>query len=151
MSDVKDVKRTHIIYWILTGLFAFVMFGSAIPDVLMVDMAKQGFAEIQLPAYLLPFVGIAKMLGVIAILIPGNPRLKEWAYAGLTFDLLGATYAVAASGKAIENWAPMLVFIALGLGSNYYYHKRLKVNALAKVNQTLTGEALPENLKSTWI
>jgi uncharacterized membrane protein YphA (DoxX/SURF4 family) len=127
------MKRINIIYWILTGLFAFVMFGSAIPDVMMVDMAKQGFREMQMPEYLLPFVGVAKILGVIAILIPGYPRLKEWAYAGLIYDLLGAVYGVAASGKSAENWAPMLIFIALGFGSYFYYHKRQK----AKAAQTL--------------
>ena len=144
------MKRINVIYWILTGLFAFVMFGSAVPDVLMVDMAKQGFKEIQLPAYLLPFVGIAKMLGVIAILIPGNPRLKEWAYAGLIFDLLGATYAIAASGKTPENWAPIVLFIALGFGSYIYYHKKLKADALSLINQKLTGQATLGALKTSW-
>jgi uncharacterized membrane protein YphA (DoxX/SURF4 family) len=127
------------------------MFGSAIPDALMMDLAKQGFKEIQMPAYLLPFVGIAKILGVIAILIPGKPRLKEWAYAGLTFDLLGATYAVAASGKPVENWAPMFIFIVLALGSYYYYHKKLKADALTQINQNLPGNVAPEALQTNWI
>ena len=43
-----------------------------------------------MPAYLISFLSIAKILGVIAILIPGFPRIKEWAYAGLMFDLIGA-------------------------------------------------------------
>jgi peptidoglycan/LPS O-acetylase OafA/YrhL len=130
MAQINNSKKTNIIYWIVTGLFAFIMFGSAIPDVLMADMARKGFAEIQMPAYLLPFVGIAKMLGVLVILIPGNLRLKEWAYAGLIFDLIGATYAVAASGKTIENWAPMFIFIALGFASYFYYHQRLREKPL---------------------
>lgn len=145
------MKRTNIIYWILTSLFAFVMFGSAIPDVLMMDVAKQGFKEMQMPEYLLPFVGVAKILGVIAILIPGNPKLKEWAYAGLTFDLIGATYSVAASGKPVENWAPMFLFIALAFGSYYYYHKKLKADALTKVNQKLPGNVATEGLNTSWI
>lgn len=86
---------------------------------------------------------------MLGILIPDNPRLKEWAYAGLTFDLIGATYAVAASGKAVENWVPMLVFIALGFDSYYYYHKRLKTETLAKVNQTVSGTASPRDLTSS--
>jgi uncharacterized membrane protein YphA (DoxX/SURF4 family) len=71
------MKTIKVIYWVFTGLFAFVMFGSAIPDVMMADLAKQGFKEMQMPAYLLPFVGVAKILGVIAILVPGYPRLKN--------------------------------------------------------------------------
>jgi uncharacterized membrane protein YphA (DoxX/SURF4 family) len=111
------------------------MFGSAIPDVMMADIAKQGFAELQLPAYLLPFVGIAKISGVIAILIPGYSRLKEWAYAGLTFDLIGATYCIAASGKAVENWAPNFLFLFIAFGSYLYYHKKLKADAQSTLNE----------------
>lgn len=113
----------------LTGLFAFVMFGSAIPDALLMPIAVKGFAEMGMPAYLLPFLGIAKMLGVVAILIPGFSRIKEWAYAGLMFDLIGATYSVANSGKTFGDWAPVLLFIGLGFASYAWYHKRLKMRS----------------------
>lgn len=145
------MKKIKVIYWILTGLFAFVMLGSAIPDVIMADLAKQGFKEIEMPAYLLPFVGIAKILGVIAILVPGYPRIKEWAYAGLTFDLLGATYCIAASGKPVENWAPNFLFIALAFGSYAYYHKKLKADALKRLNESLPGNASSESLTASWV
>ncbi|GAB3901704.1 DoxX family protein [Spirosoma agri] len=118
------MKRIKITYWLLTGLFAFVMLGSAIPDIMVVPMAVQGFKEMGYPLYLIPFLGWAKLLGVLAILIPGFSRLKEWAYAGLLFDLLGATYSVASSGKAVSDWSPMLVFIALGFSSYVFYHKK---------------------------
>ena len=123
------MKKTKIAYWIFTGLFTFVMLGSAIPDILVVPMAVQGFKEIGLPAYLIPFLGWAKLFGVAAVLIPGFPRIKEWAYAGLFFDLLGATYSVASSGKPVSNWLPMLVFIGVGIGSYVFYHKRLRAMA----------------------
>src|SRR5438067_1934468 len=103
------MKKTNLIYWILTGLFAFAMLGSAIPDILVMPVAVEGFRQISMPAYLLPFLGWAKLLGVVAILIPGYPRVREWAYAGLFFDILGATYCVAASGKMVVQWLPMLV------------------------------------------
>lgn len=120
------MKRIHILYWIFTGLFAAFMMLSAIPDILMVDMAIQGFAEIGLPAYLLPLVGVAKALGVIAILVPGFPRIKEWAYAGLMIDLGGAVYCIAAAGKSAENWLPVFLPILIGVLSYTFYHKRLK-------------------------
>lgn len=145
------MKKTKIIYWILTGLFLFVMVGSAIPDVLVVDMAVQGFKEMQMPAYLLPFVGVAKILGAIAILIPGYPRVKEWAYAGLIFDLVGAVYSVAASGKSVENWAPMFLFIALGFASYFYYHKLQKAKELNKVNQNLQSNVATADLQTSFI
>lgn len=145
------MKGTKLVYWIFTGLFAFVMLGSAIPDVMMADLAKQGFKEIEMPAYLLPFVGIAKILGVIAILVPGYPRIKEWAYAGLTFDLIGATYCIAASGKPVENRAPNFLFIAFAFGSYFYYHKKLKADTLNNLNESLPGNASSERLANSWI
>ncbi|MDT3403217.1 DoxX family protein [Mucilaginibacter terrae] len=145
------MKKNKIIYWILTGLFLFVMVGSAIPDVLVQDIAVQGFKEMQMPAYLLPFVGVAKILGAIAILIPGYPRIKEWAYAGLIFDLIGAVYSVAASGKSVENWAPMLLFIALGVASYFYYHKLQKAKELHKPNQNLQDNVASASIQSSFI
>lgn len=134
------MKRTNLLYWITTGLFAFVMFGSAIPDALVMPIAVKGFAEMGMPAYLLPFLGIAKMLGVIAILIPGSyPRIKEWAYAGLMFDLIGATYSVASCGKTVAEWSPMLLFVALGFVSYALYHKRRALKA-SRNNTAFTSQ-----------
>ena len=79
--------------------------------------------------YVLHFLAVAKFLGAIAILIPGFPRLKEWAYAGFTFDLLGATYSFYASGFGVKDWAFMLVLIALLACSYIFYHKRLESSA----------------------
>ncbi|WP_338875311.1 DoxX family protein [Spirosoma sp. SC4-14] len=123
-------KKTKITYWILTGLFAFVMIGSAIPNIMVVPMSVQGFREMGYPAYIIPFLGWAKLLGSVAILVPGFPRLKEWAYAGLMFDLLGATYSVANSGKTVGEWAPIFLFVALGFASYIFYHKKLNAETV---------------------
>ncbi|WP_461039489.1 DoxX family protein [Spirosoma harenae] len=120
------MKKTKITYWVLTGLFAFVMAGSAIPNIMVNEISVQGFREMGYPTYIIPFLGWAKLLGVVAILVPGFPRLKEWAYAGLIFDLLGATYSVANSGKSFGEWSPIFIFVALGFGSYFFYHKKLK-------------------------
>lgn len=125
------MKKLNVIYWIVTGLFAFVMLGSAIPDIMVNPMAVTGFKEMGMPAYLIPFVGVAKALGVIAILVPGYPRVKEWAYAGLTYDLIGAVYCVASCGKPVSTWAPMLILIVLAVAAYTMYHKRLKAKAAA--------------------
>lgn len=121
------MKKTNIFYWIFTGLFAAFMMMSAIPDILIMDLAVKGFAEMGLPACLLPFLGVAKALGVIAILIPGFPRLKEWAYAGLIIDLLGAIYLIICSGKSAENWVPVFIPLIIGFLSYAFYHKRLRL------------------------
>lgn len=127
------MKKTTITYRILTGLFAFVMLGSAIPDILVMPEAVQGFKEIGYPAYLIPFLGWAKLFGVAAILIPGFPRLREWAYAGLFIDLLGATYSVLSIGKPLSTWTPMLIIIGVGIGSYVFYHKKLRTVSQSSV------------------
>ncbi|CCH03269.1 hypothetical protein FAES_5270 [Fibrella aestuarina BUZ 2] len=133
------MKTINTIYWIATGLFAFVMLGSAIPDIIVMPEAVQGFKEIGLPAYLLPLVGWAKLLGVIALLVPGFPRLREWAYAGLMIDILGAIYCIAMSGKPLGTWAPIIVIPIVGYVSYVYYHKRLLAAATPSARGPLVG------------
>ncbi|MEJ7685145.1 MAG: DoxX family protein [Segetibacter sp.] len=82
------------------------------------------------------FSGIAKTLGVIAILIPGYPRIKEWAYAGLVFDLLGATYSIIASGQPAGNWMFMAIPLILAACSYTWYHKKLKAGDFYKKNES---------------
>jgi hypothetical protein len=121
------MKKIKIAYWIFTALFAFMMFGSAIPDVLSSPVAVKGMHEgLGYPIYFVPFIGVAKVLGVIAILVPGFSKIKEWAYAGLFFDLIGATYSVISIGAPAMNWVPMALPIALGICSYVFYHKKLK-------------------------
>ncbi|MEO6000720.1 MAG: DoxX family protein [Chitinophagaceae bacterium] len=124
------MKKTKIIYWIFTCLFAFMMLASSIPDIFSAKVAMEGFSQMGMPVYILPFLGIAKTLGVIAILVPGFPRIKEWAYAGLVFDLLGATYSIAASGQALANWIFMALPLALAAGSYIWYHKKMVVTSV---------------------
>lgn len=126
------MKKTKIIYWVFTGLFAALMLSSAIPDILSSPVAVEGFRQIGMPAHLVPFLGVAKTLGVIAILVPGYARIREWAYAGLIFDLVGATWAILASGFPASNWAFMALPIALGIGSYVFYHKKLRLSQAQK-------------------
>jgi len=125
------MKTTKTLYWVLTGLFAFMMLGSAIPDMISAQIAIEGFKKIGYPAYLVPFLGFAKLFGCIAILVPGMPRLKEWAYAGLTIDLIGATYSIMSSGAPASNWVGMVVPLALAAASYFYYHKRYRLSLTA--------------------
>jgi hypothetical protein len=117
-------KTTNRLYWTFTGLFSFFMFSSAIPDLISLPLAVEGFRQIGLTHYLVPFLGVAKTLGVIAILIPGYPRLKEWAYAGLFFDLIGAIYLIIVAGKPASDWGPVFLPVLIGALSYFYYHKR---------------------------
>jgi len=120
------MKKINIIYWIFTGVFAALMLFTSVPDVMLNPDAVAFMAKLGYPPYFTVFIGVAKILGVIAILIPGFPRIKEWAYAGLAFDLIGATYSNIAAGMA--NWGMlfMLVWFIPFVGSYIFYHKKLK-------------------------
>ena len=123
------MKTTKILYWVFTGLFAFMMFGSAIPDVISHPEAVKGMHDgLGYPLYFVPFIGVAKVLGVIAILIPGYPRLKEWAYAGLMFDLIGATYSLFSAPPEKVQGSPfvMLVPLTVAVLAYIWYRKRIK-------------------------
>lgn len=87
-------------YWIITGLLSFFIVGGAVPDILMIQGAKDLFAELGYPDYLLLIVGWAKILGVIGILQTKWPFLREWAYFGLIVDLGGAflSHTIVAGG-----------------------------------------------------
>lgn len=118
------MKKTKIAYWIFTILFSLMMLFSAIPDVLSTDVAvKSMHDDLSYPLYIIPFVGVAKVMGVVAILIQRYPKIKEWAYAGLFFDLIGATYSIIAVGTPLSSTVVMLLPLALGVLSYVLYSK----------------------------
>lgn len=120
------MKKLKITYWVCTGVLAALMMASSIPDILSNSEAVAYFKHLGYPAYLLPFLGVAKVLGVVALLMPGFPRLKEWAYAGFIFDLTGAMYSHLAIGEPATVWAPIIVGHLLVAGSYISHHKLLK-------------------------
>jgi len=110
--------------WIVTGLMAALMLLSAIPDLLRNPNAVLVFHHLGYPPYLLVFLGTAKTLGVVAVLVPGLPRVKEWAFAGLTFDVTGAMYSHLSVGDPPSAWAPASVALMLVVGSYAAYRMR---------------------------
>ena len=118
-------KRNTIIFWISTGLFCAMMLTSAIPNLMSAPEWVEIFKGLGYPNYLLPFLGVAKLLGVIALLVPGFNRIKEWAYAGFFFDLVGATYSALAGFGFDPQMLIMLVFFALLAVSYIFHHKRI--------------------------
>jgi len=119
-------KKNNIAYWIVTILFAAFMLFSAIPDAMYAPEAAKFMTGLHYSEAFTRFIGVAKILGVIGILIPGFPRVTEWAYAGLTFDLIGATYSIIAIGAPFTNWVFMLIFIAVLFISYALYHRKLR-------------------------
>jgi uncharacterized membrane protein YphA (DoxX/SURF4 family) len=118
------MKRTKVIYWVVTGMMSAFMLMASVPDVLRVPDAIAMFTHLGYPTYLLPFIGVAKIVGVIAVLLPGFPRLKEWAYAGLVIDLVGALYSHFSVSDPPSVWIFAVVGLTLVVGSYVSYRSR---------------------------
>jgi len=125
MTQSTPTKRNAIIFWVSTGLFSAFILSGAIPNLLSTPEWVEIFEQLGYPLYLLPVIGAAKLLGIIALLVPGYPRIKEWAYAGFFFDLSGATYSALAVGGFDPLMLVMLFPYATGALSYVYHHKRL--------------------------
>ena len=93
------MKAKSIAYWITTGLVAFFIGGGGVAQVWQYHANPHGIVPVLLyPMYFFAILGFWKMMGAIAILVPRFPRLKEWAYAGIIFDLTGAVASIVAVG-----------------------------------------------------
>lgn len=112
-----NVKTKTMIYWATTGLFALAMTGSGIMTFSQQPQMVEGYAHLGFPVYLMTLLGIWKLLGVTALLSPGLPRLKEWAYAGFTFNLTGATFAHLMAGDGTKEIVTPLVILGIALTS----------------------------------
>jgi uncharacterized membrane protein YphA (DoxX/SURF4 family) len=130
------MKRVKLFYWIATGLMCAFMLLGAIIDILKTPDAIKFMSELGYPEYFIRFIGIMKVLGIIAILIPIFPKIKEWAYAGLAFDTFGATYSHIANGDGVDKFMPALIGLILVLTSYFLY---IKVNTcnqqISKTNE----------------
>lgn len=118
------MRSVNIVYWSCTVLLAALMGLGAIGDLFSEPQAVALFQHLGYPEYLLPFLGVAKLLGVVALLTPGFPRLKEWAYAGFVFDLTGAMYSSISVGDPASSWLMFLIGYLLIAGSYLTYHRR---------------------------
>jgi len=110
-------------FWIVTGLLAIFLVITGIADLIKLPEAVVVFKHLGYPEYLLPFIGVAKVLAALAIIFPRFPRLKEWAYAGLTFDILGALYSHISVGDPIAQWMIPVVVLGIVACSYFLYHK----------------------------
>ena len=110
------MKGKVIGYWVCTVLIAFV-FSGGVFQVMRVPQTVEGFTKLGFPVYFIVFLGVWKILGCIAVLVPGFPLVKEWAYAGMFFDLTGAAVASAAIGGAWWHVAAPLSIILFLYGS----------------------------------
>jgi len=117
------MKAKMLMYWVTTALIALETFAGGITDLMhgrtnlisgpyVTDIvSKLGY-----PIYILAILGVWKILGAVTLIVPRFPRLKEWAYAGIVFELSGAAVSQAVRGRPIYIIAPT-VLLVLALAS----------------------------------
>ncbi|MET0413473.1 MAG: DoxX family protein [Polyangiaceae bacterium] len=131
------MKTEKIGYWAATGLVAFAFAFGGVMDIARPPAVVAGLQALGYPAYFAVILGVWKVLGAAALLAPRLPRLKEWAYAGMVFDLTGAAASHAAVGDPAAKVVVPLVLLALVVAS---YVLRPAGRALKVANDR---EALP--------
>ena len=105
-------KRKKLWYWIITAVLSFCIFSGGLAQTVQVKEVIDGFKPLGYPVYFISLIGIWKMLGVIAIFIPGFKLLKEWAYAGIFFVMSGAVISHIASGDvSVKIISPVLLAV----------------------------------------
>ena len=97
-SDTKAERNRAIAYWVTTALLVFELVLGGVWDVLRVPHVRAVMERLGYPTYFVVILGVWKLLGAVALVIPRFPRLKEWAYAGMVFNLTGALVSHVASG-----------------------------------------------------
>lgn len=113
-------KTNKIIYWISTIWLALGMLSTAIVQLLKPEEEVAKITHLGYPVYFLTILGIWKILGVAAVLIPRFPRLKEWAYAGFFFAMSGAAISHIALGDSVNEIFPSLLLLSLTVVSWYF-------------------------------
>ena len=114
MKSATTTERNRaIVYWIMTAVLVTELSVGGVWDILMVPQVREVIHRVGYPAYFLVILGVWKLLGVIALIIPRFPRLKEWAYAGVVFNLTGALASNLVSGV---HDATTVVYLAVMMG-----------------------------------
>jgi uncharacterized membrane protein YphA (DoxX/SURF4 family) len=125
-------KRNKIIYWIATIWLALGMLSTGIVQLLQIKEEVDMMTHLGYPAYLLTLLGIWKMLGVIAVLVPRLPLLKEWAYAGFFFAMSGAVFShLAMHDEAKELFGPVLLLVLTAV--SWYFRPANRKISLANI------------------
>jgi uncharacterized membrane protein YphA (DoxX/SURF4 family) len=121
-------KRNKIVYWVGTIWLAVAMIASGIQQIFTIGGFVEIMEKLGFPTYFSVTLGVWKIAGVIAILIPKFPLLKEWAYAGFFFVMTGAIFShIAVGDEAVELFAPTFLLV-LTVVSWYFRPTGRKIN-----------------------
>ncbi len=123
-SKTAAPKRTTVVFWVFTGLFSFFMLISALSDLFEVEQARSIMSHLGFPIYMMRFMGVAKLLGLVVLLMLQFRNVKEWAYAGFVFNLLGGFYAHIYLNDTAAEWGRPIILLVLLIGSYIFYYHR---------------------------
>ena len=116
-------KTIKIIYWTLTILFSLFMIFSGVSEVMQTEQAKGILKHLGYPIYVNTIIGVAKILGALAILQWKFRTLKEWAYAGFSIDFIGASASMYFAGDGIVMMLSPMIFLAVMFISYFLWKK----------------------------
>src|SRR3989344_5463055 len=106
-------KTIKIIYWAVTILFSLAMLFSGISEIMQTEQGKEVMKHLGYPVYVNTILGVAKILGVVALLQWKYKTIKEWAYAGFLIDFIGAGASMYFAGDGLLNAVSPVIFIAV--------------------------------------
>jgi hypothetical protein len=121
-SAPQPSRRTTVVYWTTTSLVFLLMLQGGIMEAIRSPSALEVFRVLGYPTYFATLLGVAKVLGAAAIVLPVPRTLREWAYAGFTFDVASAVFSIIASGLA--DWSLSIPVIALAFVQASYWSWR---------------------------
>lgn len=124
-------KRNNIIYWVATVFLALGMTAGGVQQLLQIGGYNDIVSKLGYPLYMLSILGVWKLLGVIAILIPGYTLIKEWAYAGFFFVMSGAFVSHLVMGEAFTEALPALVLM-IAIFLSWYFRPENRKLVFAK-------------------
>jgi DoxX-like family len=113
-------KRNKIIYWVATVWLSLGMVSTGLVQLFKVESEVAYITGMGYPLFILNIIGIWKLLGVVVILLPKQPLLKEWAYAGFFFVMSGAIYSHIAVGNGIKDMGGPILLLVLTVVSWYF-------------------------------
>lgn len=121
-------KRNKIIYWVATLFLSLGMLAGGIQQMLQIGGYNEIVTRLGYPLYMLSILGVWKILGVTAILLPRLPLLKEWAYAGFFFAMTGAAISHIVMKEPFVEVMPSVALLVAIIVSWYFRPMDRKVN-----------------------
>ncbi len=123
-------KRNKILYWISTGFLAFGMLAGGVQQLLQTGGYVEIVTGLGYPLYLLSILGAWKILGVVVVLVPKLPLVKEWAYAGFFFAMSGAAISHIVMAQPFTEALPSLILLTMIVISWYFRPPSRKITSV---------------------